>query len=141
MTDIITPQKRSWNMSRIRCKDTKPEKLVRSMLHKMGFRFALHRKDLPGKPDIVLPKYHTAVFVHGCFWHRHKACKYAYTPKSRKAFWSSKFRENMSRDRRNEKALRKIGWRVITVWECWTEKPELLYRRLKILLVFNDGRK
>ncbi|MDO9541304.1 MAG: hypothetical protein Q7J98_03160 [Kiritimatiellia bacterium] len=82
MTDILTPGKRSWNMSRIRDKNTKPEKIVRSALHRMGFRFSLHRKDLSGKPDIVLPKHRTVVFVHGCFWHRHKNCKYAYTPKS-----------------------------------------------------------
>ncbi|MBU1162905.1 MAG: DNA mismatch endonuclease Vsr, partial [Proteobacteria bacterium] len=85
--DIISKEKRSWNMSRIRGKDTKPEIIVRSMLHRMGYRFRLHRKDLPGKPDIVLPKYKTVIFVHGCFWHRHKGCKYAYTPKSRVKFW------------------------------------------------------
>lgn len=134
MTDTLTPEKRSWNMSRIRGKNTKPEKIVRSALRRMGFRFFLHRKNLPGKPDIVLPKYRTVIFVHGCFWHRHKNCKYAYTPKSREKFWLSKFRENMSRDIRTRKVLRKNGWKVITVWECWTEKPDLLTRKLEILL-------
>lgn len=134
MTDILTPEKRSWNMSRIRDKNTKPERIVRSALHRMGFRFLLHRKDLPGKPDIVLPKHRTVIFVHGCFWHRHKNCKYAYTPKSRKKFWLGKFCENMSRDIRTRNALRKNGWKVVTVWECWTEKPELLARKLKALL-------
>jgi len=134
MTDILTPQKRSWNMSRIRCKDTKPERLVRSLLHRMGFRFVLHRKNLPGKPDVVLPKHGIAVFVHGCFWHRHKGCKYAYTPKSRIKFWLNKFRDNTQRDKRNKIALRKIGWRVVTVWECWTEKPDLLSKKLEVLM-------
>lgn len=105
-------------MSRIRSRDTVPELLVRSALHRAGYRFRLHSKDLPGRPDIVLPKYHTVVFVHGCFWHRHKGCRFAYTPKSRVAFWNNKFRSNIERDRRKSKALRKLGWRVITVWEC-----------------------
>ena len=88
-------------MSRIRGRDTAPELLVRSALHRAGYRFRLHREDLPGRPDIVLPKYRTVVFVHGCFWHRHKGCRFAYTPKSRVAFWNDKFRRNVERDRRN----------------------------------------
>lgn len=134
MTDTLTPEKRSWNMSRIRDKNTKPEKIVRSALHRMGLRFSLHRSDLPGKPDIVLLKHRTVVFVHGCFWHRHKGCKSAYTPKSRKKFWLSKFRENKTCDIRIRKALRKNGWKAITIWECWTEKPERLARKLKTFL-------
>jgi len=134
MTDRISPARRSWNMGRIRDKNTIPEKTVRSALHRMGFRFSLHRSDLPGKPDIVLPKHQTVVFVHGCFWHRHKNCKYAYTPKSRQKFWLGKFRKNMFRDIRTKKVLRENGWKVITLWECWTEKPELLARKLKILI-------
>jgi DNA mismatch endonuclease, patch repair protein len=105
-------------MSRIRSKDTVPEKTVRSVLHKMGFRFRLHRKDLPGRPDIVLPKHRLAIFVHGCFWHRHPNCKYAYTPKSRLSFWRRKFAENRARDRRNAVAVRHAGWRVLILWEC-----------------------
>jgi len=105
-------------MSRIRGKDTKPEKIVRSVLHKDGFRFRLNRKDLPGKPDIVLPKYQSVVFVHGCFWHRHPRCKYAYNPKSRIKFWQMKFSENVKRDKLVRKELRKMGWKVIVVWEC-----------------------
>jgi len=118
MADTLTPQKRSWNMSRIRSRDTKPEMVVRRLLHSLGHRYRLHRKGLPGKPDIVLPKYRTVIFVHGCFWHRHPGCKYAYTPKSRLEFWNKKFDENVRRDRENKKALRKLGWKVIVVWEC-----------------------
>src|SRR5210317_1903352 len=118
MVDILTPEKRSWNMSRIKGRDTKPEMKVRSFLHRAGYRFRLHRKDLPGKPDIVLPKYGTVIFVHGCFWHRHKRCKYAYEPKSRRQFWNKKFEENLHRDRKHKKALHKMGWNVIVVWEC-----------------------
>ena len=105
-------------MSRIRGKDTKPEKIVRSALHKNGYRFRLNRKDLPGKPDIVLPKYKSVILVHGCFWHRHPRCKFAYNPKSRETFWQKKFSENVERDRFVKKELRKEGWKVIVVWEC-----------------------
>lgn len=121
MTDRLSKEHRSWNMSRIRGKDTKPEKLVRSLLHRMGYRFRLHRRDLPGKPDIVLPKYKTVIFVHGCFWHRHKGCKYAYSPKSRVDFWQDKFRKNVDRDRKVRRSLKSKGWRVIIVWACQTE--------------------
>ena len=105
-------------MSRIKSADTKPEILVRSLLHRMGYRFRLHRKDLPGRPDIVLPKFKTVVFVHGCYWHRHKNCKYAYTPKSRVEFWTKKFKDNVARDKRNARDLRDQGWVVIIIWEC-----------------------
>lgn len=118
MTDIISKEKRSWNMSRIKGKNTKPELIVRSLLHKMGYRFRLHRKDLPGKPDIVLPKYKTVIFVHGCFWHRHKGCKYAYNPKSRVDFWGRKFKGNVERDHKHKLQLEKNGWKVIVIWEC-----------------------
>ena len=117
-------------MSRIRGKDTCPEKQVRSALHRAGYRFRLHRKDLPGHPDIVLPKYRTVVFVHGCFWHRHKGCRFAYTPKSRTAFWNEKFQDNIKRDCRNARALRTLGWRVVTVWECEAALPERWLARL-----------
>ena len=118
MTDRLTPEHRSWNMSRIRNRDTAPEKIVRSLLHRMGYRFRLHRRDLPGSPDIVLPKYRTVIFVHGCFWHRHKGCKFAYMPKSRPEFWQNKFDTNVERDRRVKRELKKLGWRVIVIWEC-----------------------
>ena len=124
MVDSLSRKHRSWNMSRIRSRDTGPELLVRSALHRAGYRFRLHSKDLPGRPDIVLPKYHTVVFVHGCFWHRHKGCRFAYSPKSRVAFWNNKFRGNIERDRRTSTALRKLGWRVVTVWECQATSPE-----------------
>ena len=105
-------------MSRIRGKDTKPEKIVRSALHKNGFRFRLNRKDLTGKPDIVLPKYQSVIFVNGCFWHRHPRCRFAYNPKSRIKFWQKKFRENVERDKLVRKEMRKMKWKVIVVWEC-----------------------
>ena len=122
--DRITKEHRSWNMSRIRSRNTTPEKLVRSMLHRMGFRFRLHRRDLPGTPDIVLPRYRTVVFVHGCFWHRHCGCRFTYTPKSRVDFWNRKFRENVKRDRRARRKLRRLEWRVVVVWECQARTPE-----------------
>ena len=128
--DLLTKEKRSWNMSRIKGKDTKPEKIVRSILHKNGFRFRLNRKDLPGKPDIVLPKYKSVILVHGCFWHRHPRCKFAYNPKSRVKFWQNKFRENVERDKFVRKKLRKEGWKVIVVWECETKNSETLKNRL-----------
>lgn len=105
-------------MSGIKGKNTKPELLLRSALHKLGFRFRIQRKDLPGKPDIVLSKYKTIIFVHGCFWHRHPGCKYAYTPKSNIEFWTNKLEGNAIRDRLTEKSLEEMGWRIIIVWEC-----------------------
>jgi len=105
-------------MSKVRGKDTKPEKIVRSLLHVMGYRFRLHRKDLPGKPDIVLPKYKTAIFVHGCFWHGHE-CKHGQNrPKSNAAYWKNKIQSNMHRDKINNIELERLGWKVIVVWEC-----------------------
>lgn len=130
MTDSLSPERRSWNMSRIRGSDTQPEMQVRSALHRAGFRFRLHRKDLPGRPDIVLPKYNTVVFVHGCFWHRHPGCKLAYEPKSRTLFWNEKFRRNVERDLRNANELRRLGWRVVTVWECQAAFPASWLNRI-----------
>lgn len=109
-------------MSRIRSKNTKPEIIVRSLLHRMGFRFRLHRKDLPGKPDIVLPKYKTVIFVHGCFWHRHKGCTKCTTPSTNKNFWINKFKKNVENDEKHNKKLKKMGWKVITIWECEARK-------------------
>lgn len=122
MTDTLTPQKRSWNMSRIRSVDTKPEILLRSLLHRMGFRFRIHRRDLPGRPDIVLPKYRTVILVHGCFWHQHPGCIEAKYPKTNTEYWKAKLDGNVARDRRNQHALRKEGWRVLRYWECQLEK-------------------
>ena len=135
MTDIISEEQRSWNMSRIKGKDTKPELTVRSLLHKLGYRFRIHRKDLPGKPDIVLPRYKTVVFVHGCYWHRHKGCKYAYTPKSRVSFWIEKFKGNVERDKKHQKQLKELGWTVHVIWECEVQKDiEKVRARLQQLL-------
>lgn len=135
MTDRLTPEKRSWNMSRIRSKNTKPEKIIRSLLHKMGYRFRIHRRDLPGKPDIVLPKYRTVVFMHGCFWHRHESCKAATTPKTNTAFWEEKFRRNVERDERHQDALNALGWKVIVVWQCELKDRAEIGRRLQSELV------
>jgi DNA mismatch endonuclease (patch repair protein) len=105
-------------MARIKAKDTRPERHLRCALHRAGFRFRLHGKDLAGHPDLVLAKYRAAIFVHGCFWHRHLGCAYAYDPKTRPAFWRQKFDENVERDKRQVSILRKSGWRVAIVWEC-----------------------
>ena len=121
-------------MSRIKNRDTKPELIVRSLLHRAGYRFRLHRKDLPGKPDIVLPRYKTIILVHGCYWHRHEGCRYAYNPKTRVDFWQEKFRQNVERDQKVHNQLLKLGWKVCVVWECETRKPELLIRKLKQIL-------
>ena len=124
--DRLSRGHRSWNMSRIKSRDTSPELKVRSILHSSGYRFRLHRKDLPGKPDIVLPKYRTVIFVHGCFWHRHLDCKYAYTPKSNIEFWEKKFTANIQRDLRSKRLLQEQGWTVIVVWECQVNNQEIL---------------
>lgn len=118
MADTITSERRSWNMSRIRGRNTGPELRLRSLLHRAGFRFRLHAKTLPGRPDIVLPKYRTAIFVHGCFWHRHSGCRNATTPSTRAEFWQEKFDGNVRRDARNRADLEAAGWTVMTVWEC-----------------------
>lgn len=125
MTDRISQAHRSWNMSRIRGKDTIPEILLRKLLHRAGYRFRLHSPNLPGKPDIVLKKYKTVIFVHGCFWHRHEGCPGATLPKTHTDFWLDKFRGTVERDRRKQKEIEEAGWRVVTVWECQLKKdPE-----------------
>lgn len=121
MADRISAEHRSWNMSRIRGKDTKPEIVLRSLMHRTGFRYRLHDKRLPGKPDLVLPKHKTAIFVNGCYWHRHEGCPKATTPKTNTAFWTKKFEETVERDARKKSELIESGWRVITVWECELE--------------------
>lgn len=118
MSDKLTPEKRSWNMSRIKGKDTKIEVEVRKYLFSKGYRFRKNDKRYPGKPDIVLPKYHVAIFVHGCFWHRHEGCKDATTPKTRTEFWIEKFDKNVKNDQIKQEKLRELGWKVIVIWEC-----------------------
>jgi DNA mismatch endonuclease, patch repair protein len=130
MVDRHSVRERSWNMSRIRSKDTTPEKLVRSLLHQSGYRFRTHYKTLPGKPDIVLPKYRTVIFVHGCFWHRHEGCKYSCTPASHEDYWGPKLIQNVVRDSKNEQGLRYLGWNVIVVWECELKHLQTLTDRL-----------
>lgn len=127
--DVLTPEQRKRNMSAIKGKNTKPEVLVRKLLHGLGYRFRIQRKDLPGKPDIVLPKYKTAIFINGCFWHRHKGCKLASEPSTNRDFWEKKFAANVERDIRNYAALKEQGWNVLIIWEC--EVKELL--RTKII--------
>ena len=129
--DTLTKKHRSWNLSQIRSTNTKPEIIVRKLLYSLGYRYRLHVKRLAGKPDIVLPKYKTAIFVHGCFWHRHKNCKYAYISKSRLKFWEAKFTENIKRDIKTKIELQKIGWKTIIIWECQTSKPEKMQNKLK----------
>ena len=121
MADRISREHRSWNMSRIRGKDTGPEKRLRSLLHRSGYRFRLYHPRLPGRPDLVFPKYHAVVFVHGCYWHRHEGCPQATTPKTHTDFWQAKFNGTVERDRRKSQELIRMGWRVITVWECELE--------------------
>ena len=118
MRDKLTPEKRSWNRSRIKGKDTKIEVEVRKYLFSKGYRFRKNDKRYPGKPDIVLPKYHVAIFVHGCFWHRHEGCKDATTPKTRTEFWLEKFDKNVKNDQIKQEKLRELGWKVIVIWEC-----------------------
>ena len=142
----MTPQQRHLCMSHIRSKDTKPEQLVRQALWHKGFRYKLHVKDLPGKPDIVLPKYKTAIFVNGCFWHGHKGCKDFVIPKSNTSFWLEKIGKNKNRDEQNITALISAGWKVITIWECELKKPvieatlsELLQTLTKSLVMATIG--
>lgn len=118
MADVHNKETRSFNMSRIKGKNTKPEMLVRQFLHANGFRYRLHVKDLPGKPDIILPKYRTVIFIQGCFWHGHDQCKYYVIPKTKTDWWLSKINGNKAKDIANIKLLRQTGWRVLEIWEC-----------------------
>ena len=118
MADVHTPKQRSYNMSRIRNKDTKPEELVRKYLFSQGFRYRKNDARLPGKPDIVLPKYKTVIFVNGCFWHAHEGCKYFVWPKNNADFWKKKIESNVARDAKNYQQLENLGWKVLTIWEC-----------------------
>lgn len=132
--DVHEPEVRSYNMSQIKGKDTKPEMLVRKFLFSKGFRYRLHVKNLPGKPDIVLPKYKTVIFVHGCFWHGHKGCKYFVVPKTRTDWWLNKINKNKELDKKNISLLRQEGWKVLTIFECDLKKTKA-ERSLHILSV------
>ena len=121
-------------MGRIRGRDTAPERAVRSIVHQLGYRFRLHRAGLPGRPDLVLSRLRTVILVHGCFWHRHRRCKYAYVPKSNLAFWEAKFVKNHLRDKQVRRLLKKDGWRIIVVWECETSNLVELSGRLQTVL-------
>lgn len=130
MTDIVDPKRRSEMMKSVRSRNTAPELAVRRIAHRMGLRFRLHRKDLPGRPDLVFPRHRLAVFVHGCFWHRHEGCRRASMPKSRTATWAGKFAANVERDARQQTALTSLGWRFLVVWECETKNEAAVERRL-----------
>lgn len=122
MADVHSKETRSYNMSKIRSKDTKPELFVRKFLHSHGFRYRLHVKDLPGKPDIVLPKYKTTIFINGCFWHGHTGCKYYVIPKTRTDWWIDKINKNKSNDEKSKQKLIELGWNVLEIWECDLKK-------------------
>lgn len=138
--DVFDKEKRSWIMSRIGGKNTEPERLVRSIVHRMGFRFRLHRRDLPGNPDIVMPKYHKVIFVHGCFWHGHDGCPRSDRPTTHAAFWEKKLEGNVARDRRNLRNLRRGGWSVLVVWQCQTRNLEKLVSKIQKFLASNEKR-
>jgi len=135
VTDIVSPERRSAMMSRIGSKDTLPELRVRRIAHALGLRFRLYRRNLPGTPDLVFPKYRVALFVHGCFWHRHEGCPKAYMPKSRVDFWQEKFAANVERDTRAARKLQAMGWNPVVIWECETGDPaqlaEIVVARVK----------
>jgi DNA mismatch endonuclease (patch repair protein) len=133
MADVHSKEIRSKNMAAIKGKNTKPEMLVRKFLHANGYRYKLHDKNLPGKPDIVLPKYKTVIFVHGCFWHGHKDCKYFVIPKTRTEWWLNKINGNIANDAKALNALKKDGWKIITIWECKL-KPAKVEKTLNALL-------
>jgi DNA mismatch endonuclease, patch repair protein len=133
--DKISKEHRSWNMSRIKGKNTKPEIIVRKLLHSMGYRFRLHRKDLPGKPDIVLPKYKTVIFVNGCFWHGHEKCIDGHIPKTNSDYWREKIKKNIERDSNNIAKLEKDTWDVVVIWECETRNCEYLVERINSMLI------
>jgi len=134
MADIYTARQRSQLMSRVRSRDTAPERAVRSVLHRMGFRFRLHRKDLLGKPDIVLTRYRKAIFVHGCFWHQHPGCRRATVPATRRSWWRAKLKKNQQRDAGVIGPLVGLGWEPIVVWECETKNVDRLRQKLTLLV-------
>lgn len=134
MTDHVNRGKRSLIMAAVHSKDTKPELTVRSLVHALGYRFRLHVASLPGKPDLVFPGRRKIIFVHGCFWHRHARCRYATSPKTRSDFWQEKFLTNVARDRRTRRELKKLGWSILTVWQCELKNPQKLEVRIEEFL-------
>lgn len=140
MADIFSKEKRSRIMASVHGRDTAPEKAVRSMAHRLGFRFRLHVRALPGSPDIVFPRHRKIILVNGCFWHGHKGCRRSKLPASNTDFWKKKISDNAGRDRRNLRALRRMGWDVLILWECELKKPPKLQKRLQKFLHGNQGR-
>ena len=136
MTDVHDKKTRSYNMSRVKNKDTKPEMLVRRFLHQKGFRYKLHDKSLPGKPDLVLPRYKVAIFIHGCFWHGHKECKYFTVPQTRTEWWQNKIEGNARNDQKAVKALKSAGWKVVIIWACQLKPLKIEATQRKLLRVF-----
>ncbi len=136
MTDVLTPEQRRRCMASIRGKNTKPEMLVRKIVHALGYRYTLHRKELPGKPDLVFPARKKVIFVHGCFWHKHR-CRYGKVqPKTNISFWEQKRESNRLRDFRNRRELRKLGWETLIVWECWTKNSEKIKQMEKKIISY-----
>jgi DNA mismatch endonuclease (patch repair protein) len=138
MTDVHSKKVRSYNMSMIKSRDTKPELIIRKFLFSNGFRYRLNIANLPGKPDIVLPKYKTIIFVHGCFWHGHKNCKYSIIPKTRTDWWTTKIENNRIRDKKIKSILMKHGWKVITIWECQLKSLKRDYTLNKLIKSLNE---
>jgi DNA mismatch endonuclease, patch repair protein len=134
MPDLLSPERRSENMRRIKSKNMKPELLVRSLIHRMGYRFRLHRKNLPGKPDLVFPTKKKAIFVNGCFWHQHSGCREGRMPGSRQEYWVPKLERNVQRDARNTELLREAGWKVLTIWECEVKDEPAVTRTISKFL-------
>lgn len=130
MTDHVTRAKRSQMMSLVRSKDTKPEMALRRLVHSLGYRFRLHDARLPGKPDLVFPGRHKVIFVHGCFWHRHARCRYTTSPRTSVRFWQAKFCANVERDARARRELRKLGWKVLTIWQCQMKNLQKVEERI-----------
>lgn len=137
--DHLTSINRSLLMAKVRGSNTKPELMVRRVAHRLGYRFRLHRRDLPGTPDIVFPKHRLALFIHGCFWHRHEGCKRASTPSTNTTFWEKKFDRNVDRDAVAARALESAGWRVLVIWECEARVPDLIARQLTQALAADAG--
>lgn len=133
-TDVFPVEKRSQIMSRIRGYDTEPELTVRSIVHRMGYRFRLHRKDLPGNPDIVLPRHRKVIFIHGCFWHGHKGCARSKRPGTNVSFWQNKLDKNIKRDKRQQRELRNLGWKYLIIWQCELNKPNRMQNKVKRFL-------
>lgn len=134
MADIVSRSKRKEMMSSVKQRHTKPEITVRRLLHRLGYRFRLHSKKLPGTPDIVLPKYKSVIFVHGCFWHQHEGCRKSRRPTSNVEFWNEKLDKNIERDNRKESELKSLGWKVLTIWDCEIKDEDLLIEKIKKFL-------